>query len=363
MPDPRTGPAKQHLLIDILTIALLAVICGADDWVAVHDFGVAREAWLRTFLSLPNGIPSHDTFGRVFALLRPEAFEERFLAWVLQVATLGRGAHIALDGKVLRGTADARDGQAALMTISAYASAAGLVLTQQAVPEDTNEIGALPALLKLLGLQGCVVTVDAAHCQTANARLIVEQGGDYVFALKANQGGLHEAVRQAFEESDYGATRPSTYETVEKGHGRVERRRYTVLTDPASLDVADWRGRWWQLKSAIQVVRERTIGDTTEREVHYYVSSLAEEAATLGGYIRSHWHIENRVHWILDVTFREDDSRARVGFQPENLALLRRMALNLLRREPSLKRSIKGKRFTAAMNTDYLFKVLQAGLA
>lgn len=365
MPDPRTGPAKLHRLIDILTIALLAVICNADDWVEVHDFGVAREAWLRTFLELPHGIPSHDTFGRVFALLQPVEFERRFLAWVreLVLVRLGPQAHVALDGKALRGSADAYHGQEALMMVGAYASAAGLVLAQQVVPEDTNEIAVLPELLKLLGLRGCVVTMDAAHCQTQNARLITEQGGDYVLALKANQAGLYEAVRQAFEESDYAAARPSTYETLEKGHGRVERRHYTVLTDPAYLDVVDRQGRWWQLKSVIQVVRERTIGEVTQREVHYFLSSLAVEAATLAGYIRTHWHIENRVHWVLDVAFREDDSRARVGFQPDNLAILRRVALNLLKCETTLKRSIKGKRYMAVLDTAYLLKVLQAGLA
>lgn len=369
MPDPRSGPAKLHPLIDILTISVLAVICGADDWVEVHDFGVAREAWLRTFLELPHGIPSHDTFGRVFALLQPAEFERRFVEWAREMVKLGSRAHVALDGKALRGSADAYHGQAALMTIGAYASAAGLVLGQRTVPDDTNEIAVLPELLKLLGLRGCVVTMDAAHCQTANARLITEQGGDYVLALKANQAGLHEAARQAFEESDCASARPTTYETVDKGHGRVERRLYTVLTDPAYLDVVDRQGRWWQLKSLIQVVRERTMtmtmGNpaTPQREVHYFLSSLDAEAATLAGYIRDHWLIENRLHWILDVTFREDDSRARVGFQPDNLAVLRRIAFNLLKRETSTKRSLKRKRFVAAMDTDYLLQVLQAGLA
>jgi predicted transposase YbfD/YdcC len=371
LPDPRTGPAKLHPLIDILTISVLAVICGADDWVEVHDFGVAREAWLRTFLELPHGIPSHDTFGRVFALLQPAEFERCFVEWAREMVKLGPRTHVALDGKALRGSADAYHGQAALMTIGAYASAAGLVLGQRAVPDDTNEIAVLPELLKLLGLRGCVVTMDAAHCQTHNARLITEQGGDYVLALKANQAGLHEAARQAFEESDYAAARPTTYETVDKGHGRVERRLYTVLTDPTYLEVVDRQGRWWQLKSLIQVVRERTISDNRDtapatapkREVHYFLSSLDADAATLAGYIRDHWLIENRLHWILDVTFREDDCRARVGFQPDNLAVLRRIAFNLLKRETSTKRSLKRKRFVAAMDTDYLLQVLQAGLA
>lgn len=363
MPDPRTGPAKRHKLIDILAIALLAVICGADDWVAVHDFGVARQEWLKTFLELPCGIPSHDTFGRVFALLRPEELQRRYVAWVQHLATLSVGEHVALDGKVLRGSSDAVWGQDALMMLSAYASTAGLVLGQVAVPEDTNEIAMLPDLLQVLGLRGCVVTADAAHCQTGNARLITAQGGDYVFALKANQGTLYERIEHTFEYTDYGLARPSRYAAVEKGHGRVERRQYAVITAPHYLAYFDPEKRWQHLKSVIRVERERTIGEATQREVHYYIASLAEEAHRLAHYIRSHWDIENKVHWLLDVTFHEDGSRARVGFQPENLALLRHLALSLLKREPSLKRSIKGKRFTAALDVAYLFKVLQAGVA
>jgi predicted transposase YbfD/YdcC len=364
LPDPRrAGRTLLHPLLDLLTIALLAVICGADDWVAVHDFGVARVAWLKTFLSLPHGIPSHDTFGRVFALLRPEELQRRYVAWIRHVARLTAGEHVALDGKVLRGSADAAWGQDALVMLSAYASTAGLVLAQVAVPEDTNEIAVLPALLQLLGLSGCVVTVDAAHCQTENARLITAQGGDYVFALKANQGTLFERLEHTFEHTDYHAAPASEYTTVEKGHGRRERRQYAVLTAPDYLAYFDPEGHWAKLKSVIRVERQRTLGETSERQVHYYIASRAADAQTLARYIRSHWEIENQVHWLLDVTFREDDQRARAGFQPENLALLRHLALNLLKRESSLKRSIKGKRFTAALDPDYLLKVLQAGLA
>ena len=364
LPDPRrTGRTLLHPLLDILTIALLAVICGADDWVAVHDFGVARVAWLKTFLSLPHGIPSHDTFGRVFSLLRPEELQRRYATWLRHVATLTAGEHVALDGKVLRGSADASGGQDALVMLSAYASTAGLVLAQVAVPDDTNEIAVLPVLLKLLGLSGCVVTVDAAHCQTENARLITAQGGDYVFALKANQGTLYERLEHTFEHTDYHAAPASCYTTLEKGHGRMEHRQYAVITAPDYLAYFDPEGRWAKLKSVIRVERERTTGETTQHEVHYYIASLAADAPTVAGYIRSHWGIENKVHWLLDVTFREDNNRARIGFQPENLALLHHLALNLLKRESSLKRSIKGKRFTAALDPTYLLKVLQAGVA
>ena len=361
LPDPRTGPAKLHRLIDIMTIALLAVICGADNWVEVHDFGDAHQEWLKTFLALPNGIPSHDTFGRVFALLQPQAFEERFLKWIQQIASRQPREVIALDGKALCGSRDRYDGQEAIVMISAYASASGLTLTQQAVPDDTNEIGAMPAVLKLLWLQDCVVTMDSAHYQTENARLIVERGGDYVLVVKENQGTLHEQLRQTFEDSDYTIAHPTTHETVEKGHGRIERRHYTLIQHPDYLNYFNRGGKWFHLQSVIRVERERQLPDKTEHTVHYYISSLATDVVEVSRCIRSHWGIENRTHWLLDVVFREDDCRVRVGFGPENFAILRHMALNLLKREQTLKRSIKRKRFLAAMNRDYLLLVLQAG--
>jgi predicted transposase YbfD/YdcC len=361
MPDPRTGPAKLHKLIDILTIALLAVICGADDWVEVHDFGEAHQDWLKTFLELPNGIPSHDTFGRVFALLQPQAFEGRFLKWIQQLATPKRGEVIALDGKVLCGSRDRYDGQEAIVMISAYASESGLTLIQQAVPDDTNEIGAMPEVLKLLWLQDCVVTMDSAHCQTENARLIVEQGGDYVFVVKENQGTLHEKLQQTFEHSDYSIANPTTHETVEKGHGRIERRHYTLIQQPDYLDYFNPADKWGHMHSVVRVERERQLPDKTEHTVHYYISSLTTDVVDISRCIRSHWGIENRTHWLLDVVFREDHCRVRVGFGPENFAVLRHIALNLLKREQTLKRSIKRKRFLATMDRDYLLKVLQAG--
>lgn len=263
IPDPRTGPAVLHKLIDILTIAFVATVCGADDWVEAHDFGVTRQEWLKTFLELPNGKPSHDTFGRVFSMLQPQAMEERFLKWIRTVVTPQRGEVVALDGKTLRGSRDRYDGQEAIVMISAYASASGLTLAQMAVPGDTNEIGKLPELLKLLWLSGCVVTVDSANCQTENARLIVEQGGDYVFVVKENQGILHEQLRQTFEESNYRITKPTTHETVEKGHGLIERRRYTLIQHPDYLDYFNPAGKWLKMDSVLRVERERQLPDKT----------------------------------------------------------------------------------------------------
>lgn len=365
LPDPRTGPAILHRLIDIFTIALLGIICGADDWEAVADFGEKREPWLKTFLALPNGIPSHDTFNRVFSMFRPEAFQSRYLSWMRAVVPKKQGEQIAVDGKVLCGSADRYGGQDAIKMISACAVESGLVIAQQAVPDDTNEIGAMPELLKLLGLAGCIVTVDAAHCQVENAKIIRAQGGDFVFAVKGNQGGLHERVQQCFEEDINRQDPPKTVETSEKGHGRFERRHYTILNDKACIDYVNQDNRDWQIKSIIRVERERKTPDKTEQTVHYYGSSLdGSDAPLLAKCIRGHWGIENKEHWILDVTFHEDLSRVRIGFGPENLATLRHMALNFLKREKSVKRkSIARKRFAAALDQDYLLKVLQAGLA
>ena len=361
LPDPRTGPAKLHKLIDIVTIALLAVICIANDWVEVHDYGVANKAWLKNYLELPNGIPSHDTFGRVFSMLDPEAFERCFLKWIQQIMSPQNREVIALDGKALRGSRDQYDGQDAIVMISAYSCKAGITMAQQAVPEDTNEIGRMPEILKLLALRECVVTMDSANCQTKNASLIVQEGGDYVFVVKENQAGLHEQLEKTFEDSDYSIAHPTTHETIEKGHGRIERRHFTLIQHPDYLNYFNRAGKWANMNSVLRVERERQLPDKTERTVHYYISSLKTDVVDIARCIRSHWGIENRCHWILDVTFREDNSRVRVGFGPENFATLRHIALNLLKRETMLKRSIKRKRFNALMDHEYLLNVLLAG--
>ena len=246
--------------------------------------------------------------------------------------------------------------------ISAYASRSGLTLAQQGVPEDTNEIGRMNEVLKLLTLRECVVTMDAAHCQTENARQIVEPGGDYVFVVKENPGTRHEHLRQTFEDSDYSTAQPATHQTVQKGHGRIERRRYTLIQHPDWLDYFNPGGKWFQLNRVLRVERERQMADKTEHSVHDTISSLTTPVTHIARCIRSHWGIENRVHWLLDVVCQEDLSRVRVGFGAENLAVLRHIALNLLKREQSVQGSIQRKRFLATMDHDYLLKVLHAGI-
>ena len=246
--------------------------------------------------------------------------------------------------------------------VSACAVERGLVLAQQAVPDDTNEISVLPELLRLLALKDCIVTVDAANCQVENAQIIVDQGGDFVFAVKGNQGNLHERIRQCFEEDTHRSRQTVVFETREKGHGRQERRHYTVVNDPLCIDYVNQDHRDWRIGTIIRVERERTLPDKTEFKVSYYCSSLdGTDPHQLSRYIRDHWGIENKAHWVLDVTFKEDLSRIRAGFGPENFATLRHMALNLLKSEKSTRKSIAHKRFAAALDPDYLLKILQAG--
>jgi predicted transposase YbfD/YdcC len=371
--DPRAERGKEHLLVDILTITLCAVICGADDWVAVATFGETKERWLRTFLALPNGIPSHDTFGRVFRLLDPDELRRCFLDWVRAVVgepgssgePEGLGQQVvAVDGKTLRRSHDRGAGKEALHLVSAWASASGLVVGQVATDTKSNEITAIPALLRLLALEGATVTIDAMGCQTAIARQIVEQKADYVLALKDNQPTLHEFVRLAFVDADdaAGTTLPladlPTHTTVEKDHGRIERRRCRAIGDPIYLDFIDPEHTWPNLKSVVCIESTRRIGDTSSTEARHYISSLPADAALLQRVIRSHWGIENRLHWVLDLAFHEDSSRVRADHAPENLAIIRHIALNLLRRDPARRVGLKTARFKAALNDSYLRSIL-----
>jgi predicted transposase YbfD/YdcC len=367
LPDPRVERTRAHRLTDLLTIALCAILCGANDWVAVETFGHAKEAWLRTFLALPGGIPSHDTFGRVFARLDPAALQQCFVAWVQAVVGELPAQVVAFDGKTSRGSADRSRGQAALHLVSAWATASSLVLGQEATDAKSNELTAIPHLLRLLALDGCVVTMDAMGCQRAIAAQLHEQGADYVLALKGNQPTLYATVVAAFAETRATASpawqprEQDAAQTLDAGHGRVERRRYTVLSDPDLLACLDPTGAWPSLRSVIEVQAHRHAGARTPSERRYYLSSLPPDAVLLGQAIRAHWGVENRLHWVLDVQFREDASAVRVGDGAHTFTVLRQLALNLIRQDRTIRGSIASKRFRAALDDSYLARLL-AGL-
>ena len=362
--DPRVERSKDHLLVDIITIALCGVICGAEGWVAIETFGREKVAWLRTFLALPGGIPSHDTFGRVFARLDPEECRRCFLNWVRASGGDPGDQVVAIDGKTLRRSHDRGAGKAALHLVSAWATRSGLVVGQVATDAKSNEITAIPVLLKLRALDGATVTIDAMGCQTAIATQIIEQRADYVLALKDNHEKLHDRVTRAFADADRAAGTTLRLgdlpadTTTDTGHGRLEQRRCRAIGDPDYLAFIDPDGAWPNLQSVVCIESTRRIGDTVSVEARHYLSSLPPAAARLARAIRSHWSIENRLHWVLDVTFHEDDSRVRVGHAPENFAILRHIALNVLRQDRSTRGSVPTKRFRAALNDRYLRSLL-----
>jgi predicted transposase YbfD/YdcC len=344
--DPRAKQAKRHELLDILIIAVCAIICEADTWVDVAEFGRSKRQWFESFLHLPNGIPSHDTFGRVFALLNAAEFERCFLLWA-------EGLLEALGGQLVAKTA--------LNLVSAWVSAHHMVLGQIKVEDGSNEITAIPPLLKMLALKGCIVTIDAMGTQKEIAGLIREQGADYVLALKSNQGLLYEGVAESFKDgrkTNFKDIAHDYWETLDKDHGRLETRRYWTISDADYLKYLDPRGEWAGLISVGMVEAEREIQGEITTEVRYYLCSLSGEAQEFGRVVRNHWGIENKLHWVLDVAFREDQSRVRKGYGAENLAALRRLALNLIKREPTFRKSVKGRRLKACWDESYLLRLL-----
>ena len=361
--DPRATHTCRHRLTDVLLIALCAVLGGADSWDAIALFGHSKRDWFARFLELPNGIPSHHTFRRVFDRLAPQPLQRALVAWLHHLSETLGVKHIAIDGKTLRHSGGGASPLGRLHLVSAWATEAHLTLGQVAVKDKSNEITAIPLLLELLDLKGAWVTLDAMGCQKEIARQIVERGGDYVLMVKGNQERLRDDIVDCFVqaiETDFaGLNYEVLEEETKQGHGRSEKRVYTVIYDPQGLL---GKQEWQDLKAIIMVYRERQVGkgedeSSQSEEVSYYIASSDEPVAELAAGIRAHWGIENKVHWILDVVFREDHSRVRAGHAAENLGWLRRVALALLKQDDG-KDSIKCKRLKAGWDTDFLEKLL-----
>ena len=365
LPDPRLNRTRDHDLIDVLVIAICTLLCAGETFNDMEDFGHAKHDWFKTFLRLRNGIPSHDTFNRVLAALDPKAFLDCFLRWTQSLRQAVAQEIVALDGKALRRALNAE--QSVQYVVSAWAESNGLVLGQLKVADKSNEITALPELLRVLELSGCIVTVDAMGTQKKIAREIIEADADYVLALKGNHETVHEEVKSFLEQIVAERTRPArgklsqaagalgALETVEKDHGRLEIRRYY---QSAELDWFADRAKWEGLRSVGMVEAVRQVGGQQTVERRYYLTSLPLDVTTFARAVRGHWGVENKLHWVLDVCFREDQSRARAGYAAENLATLRRLALNLLKREQTKKRGIKGKQLNASWDHAYLLRLL-----
>lgn len=357
--DPRMNRTKKHSLENILMIAISAILCGADGWVQVEEHGDAGKEWFESFLDMPNGIPSHDTFGRVFAMLDPVAFEACFMNWISELAKTPAGRGIAIDGKTIRRSLDSANEKSPIHMVSAWCSVNKMVLAQLATDDKSNEITAIPQLLAMLDVKDAVVTIDAIGCQKKIAQQIVDQGGHYVLQLKGNQGSLHQDTVEMFDNcltDDCHGIAYSTARTTDKGHGRLEQRKLWATSD------VNWfaeRSKWKNLHSLIRVESKRTMNGKTSCEYRYYISDLpANDARGLLNYIRNHWGVENGLHWCLDISFADDDRRIRQGHGAENFSRLSRIALNLLKAQTKHKVGIKTKRLCCAWSREYLFRVL-----
>lgn len=358
--DKRVERTKRHKLIDIVTIAICAVICGADSWVLMETYGKKKKEWLKQFLDLPNGIPSHDTFARVFARIDPQQLQNSFLSWIKSINKITEGEVIAIDGKTLRHSYDKGKDQGAIHMVSAWATTNRLVLGQCKVDEKSNEITAIPELIKVLDIAGCIVTIDAMGCQKQIVKSIVDKSGEYVIALKKNQGNLYKNVEEIFKEAiakGFEGFKYSDYHTKEDEHGREEIRHYLMLSD--IQERIDPGKKWMNLQSVGMVEYIRKVNGKTKVETRYYISSLTDNAKLLGESVRSHWSIENSLHWVLDVALREDDCRIRKDNAPQNFAVLRHIAVNAVGKEKSQKLGIKNKQVCAGWDNEYLEKILE----
>lgn len=356
IPDPRVARTRRHNLIDIIVIAICAVLCGADSWTEVALFGRCKRDWFSTFLTLPNGIPSHDTFGRVFALIDADAFERSFENWVRSIAVLTKGDIVAIDGKTVRRSHKNNDGMSALHLVSAFAAKNGLSLGERRIDTKSNELKAIPKLLEILNLAGCTITIDAAGCYKEVVETIVNKGANYVIAAKANQPRLLKQIQGLFAPVD-----SSLCERVQEhdpSHGREVTRVCEVISDPVSLNRVA-HAKEWSIGSVMKITSTRETKTRVTTETRYYISSLTNiSAKDMLGTVRSHWKIENSLHWILDIAYREDESRIRTGNAQQNFALMRKITLNLLKQDTTVQAGIKAKRLNAGWDTDYLLLTL-----
>jgi predicted transposase YbfD/YdcC len=361
LPDPRSERNQDHPLLSILLIALCAVISGADNWVDIDGYGKAKQTWLESILELPNGIPSHDTFGRVFRFINPQAFQERFLKWVQSWRVGQLQGVVALDGKQMRGAKEVPMDKAGLYMVSAWAAEQGIVLGQRKVDDKSNEITAIPELLEVLAIEGCVVTIDAMGCQTEIAEKIIAREADYMLAVKGNQGTLAEDVTDlfdGFEQAHWHEVVHDYSKTVNKDHARLEIRECWVVSEPDYLSYLRRFADWKNLNSLVKVVAHRQVNGKTTTATRYFISSLTPTAGRALAICRDHWHIENSLHWILDVAFDQDHNRVHKDHAPANLAVLQHIALNLVKQEKSTRASVKTKRLRAGWDNAYLWKVL-----
>lgn len=348
--EPRMERCKLHLFDEIIFLTIAAVISGADNFVEIEWFGNKKKDWLLTFLKFENGIPSHDTIGKLFARIDAKEFEKCFIEWVQSVVELTKGQVIAIDGKALRGSSSVTNGKKAIHMVSAFASANQVVLGQLACQEKSNEITAIPALLELIVVKGCIVTIDAMGCQTSIAEKIIEREADYILAVKDNQKQLHKEIREMFF-----LHKSESFQTLEKNHGRIETRNCSLLKDLKKMKGTE---RWSELKSIVKIETKQEINGNLSEETRYYISSLDISAEKMNACVRAHWCVETKLHWVLDVSFKEDANRTRTDNAAENLSIVRRVALNLLKDESTMKVGIAAKRKAAGWNTDYLQSVL-----